>query len=215
MTRKLYSTAYCPYAWRTRIVLYEKQLPFEVFEVELKQKQEEFLRVSPTGKVPVFVDGDTRIWESMVINEYLEEKYPQPNLLGSTPEERAAVRTDVIDLNWYRSQPLAKLAAMLFYERESRDELKIRRQHRKWVDYLDHLEARFAEHDWLSIDRFSISDISLYTTVAIGESFRVGPAERHTHLRAWLDRMNRRPSVERSRPQVVPDIGAMLAPTAL
>ena len=53
MPLRLFSTTYCPYAWCTRIVLHEKGIPFEVFEVDLKAKQEDFLRVSPTGKVPV------------------------------------------------------------------------------------------------------------------------------------------------------------------
>ena len=106
MPLRLFSTTYCPYAWCTRIVLHEKGIPFEVYEVDLKSKQEDFNRVSPTGKVPVLVDGETRVWESMVINEYLEEKYDGPRLLGETPEERAEVRALILDLNGTRSQPL-------------------------------------------------------------------------------------------------------------
>ena len=105
MPLRLFSTTYCPYAWCTRIVLHEKKIPFEVYEVDLKSKQEDFNRVSPTGKVPVLVDGETRVWESMVINEYLEEKYDGPRLLGETPEERAEVRALILDLNGTRSQP--------------------------------------------------------------------------------------------------------------
>ena len=122
MPLRLFSTTYCPYAWCTRIVLHEKGIPFEVYEVDLKSKQEDFNRVSPTGKVPVLVDGETRVWESMVINEYLEEKYAGPRLLGETPEERAEVRALILDLNGTRSQPLARLAAMLYYGRERRDD---------------------------------------------------------------------------------------------
>ena len=202
---KLYSTTYCPYAWSVRIVLNEKRVPFEVFEVDLKQKQEEFLRLSPTKKVPLLCDGATRIWESMVINEYLEEKYPEPNLLGTTPEERSAVRAVVLDINWNRSQPLAKLAAMLFYGRESRDDEKIRRQVRLWYSFLEELDDHFEQRDWLAISRFTVADINLYATVTVSQGFGMRIGERR-HLHRWLERMNRRESVQRSAPEALPQL---------
>jgi glutathione S-transferase len=202
MSTCLYSTTYCPYAWAVRIVLYEKRIPFDVFEVDLKHKQEEFLRLSPTAKVPLLVDGSTKIWESMVINEYLEEKCPEPNLLGYTPEDRAGVRTAVIDVNWNRSQPLAKLAAMLFYEREKREDLRVQRHVRAWYGYLDELDDRFAEHDWLVLERMSVADVHLYATVRVSQGFGMRIGER-SFLHAWLDRMNTRDSVQRSAPEAL------------
>jgi glutathione S-transferase len=201
----LYSTTYCPYAWAVRIVLHEKGVPFEVFEVDLKEKPQQFLRISPTEKVPLLCDGSTRIWESMVINEYLEEKYPEPNLFGDTPEERATVRAAVIDINWSRSQPLAKLASMIFYERERRDELKVQRELRAWYAYLTELDARLSGHEWLVLDRLSIADICLYATVSISQGFGMRIGERK-HLNAWLARMNRRESVQRSAPEALPPV---------
>ena len=200
MTTCLYSTTYCPYAWAVRIVLHEKRIPFDVFEVDLKHKQEEFLRLSPTAKVPLLVDGGAKIWESMVINEYLEEKCPEPNLLGRTPQDRAAVRTAVIDINWNRSQPLAKLAAMLFYERERREDLRVQRHVRAWYAYLDELDTRFTTHDWLVLDRMSFADVHLYATVSVSQAFGMRVGERRALL-AWLDRMNGRDSVQRSAPE--------------
>jgi len=205
MAVTLYSTTYCPYAWAVRIVLHEKHVPFEVFEVDLKRKPGEFLRLSPTEKVPLLCDGSTRLWESMVINEYLEEKYPEPNLFGDTLEERAAVRTALIEINWTRSQPLAKLAAMIFYERERRDELKVQRELRSWYAYLTELDTRLAKHEWLVLDRLSVADICLYATVSIGQGFGMRIGERR-HLNAWLARMNRRESVQRSAPEALPPV---------
>jgi glutathione S-transferase len=200
MSIRLYSTTYCPYAWTVRIVLHEKGVVFDVFEVDLKHKQEEFLRLSPTAKVPLLCDGATRIWESTVINEYIEEKHPEPNLLGRTPEERAAVRTVLIDINWNRSQPLAKLAAMLFYEREHRDDMRVQRQVRAWYAYLDELDARLNTHDWLVLDRMSTADIALYATVSVSQGFGMRIGERRSLL-GWLDRMNGRDAVQRSAPE--------------
>jgi RNA polymerase-associated protein len=202
MPTRLYSTTYCPYAWAVRIVLHEKRIPFEVFEVDLKHKQEEFLRLSPTAKVPLLVDGSAKICESMVINEYLEEKIPEPNLLGRSPEDRAAVRTAVIDINWNRSQPLAKLAAMLFYERERREDVRVQRHVRAWYAYLDELDAWFGTYDWLVLERMSFADVHLYATVSVSQGFGMRIGERRS-LQAWLDRMNNRDSVQRSAPEAL------------
>ena len=207
----LYSTTFCPYAWCARIVLHEKQVPFSVFEVDLKSKQPEFLLVSPTGKVPVLVDGDTTVWESMVINEYLEEEYGGPNLIGDTPAERARVRATILDINCTRSQPLARLAAMLFYERETRDDARIERELASWSRFLDELEDRFGEREWHSLDRFTLADVSLYTTVQVSRGFGIDiESKRRPQLQAWLDRMDWRDSVKRSAPTYIPGIGELI-----
>jgi len=200
---RLYSTTYCPYAWCTRIVLHEKGVPFDVFEVDLKNKQAEFLEVSPTSRVPVFVHGDIRIWESMAINEYIEEKYPSPNLFGPTPEERAVVRTFLLDHNWNRSQPLAKLASMLLLQRERREDQRVQRQLRHWYQYLDELDEHFDAHDWAAIDRFTVGDISLYATVVVSQSFGMSVGDRPALVR-WLQRLDIRDSVRRSAPELLP-----------
>src|SRR5262245_711704 len=88
----LYSTYYCPYALRTRIVLKEKGLEYQHTEIDLKNKPADFLKISPYGKVPVLLDGDARIYESAIINEYIDEKFPSPALMPQSPTERAYVR---------------------------------------------------------------------------------------------------------------------------
>jgi len=210
MPLRLFSTTYCPYAWCTRIVLHEKGIPFEVFEVDLKAKQEDFLRVSPTGKVPVLEDGETRVWESMVINEYLEEKFRDPCLLGDTPEERAQVRTLILDLNGTRSQPLARLAAMLYYGRERRDDERIQRQIDLWEEFLDQVDHHFGRNPWYGLDRFSMGDINLYTMVRVSQGFGLETGDQRRHLTGWLARVNSREAVRRSAPHAVLQINEHL-----
>jgi RNA polymerase-associated protein len=210
MALRLFSTTYCPYAWCTRIVLHEKGIPFEVYEVDLKAKQDDFNRVSPSGKVPVLVDGETRVWESMVINEYLEEKYAGPRLLGDTPEERAEVRALILDLNGTRSQPLARLAAMLYYGRERRDDERIQRQIDLWEEFLDQVDRYFEDHDWYGLERFSMADINLYTMARVSQSFGLELGEARCNLRRWLERVEARDSVRRSAPTSVPEVADQL-----
>jgi glutathione S-transferase len=89
---KLYSAKGCPFARRTRIVLHEKRVEFEAREVDLQNRSEEFLKASPTGKVPVIVvDGDS-LYESSVVNQYLDEVHKEPKLLPKDPKDRAYAR---------------------------------------------------------------------------------------------------------------------------
>ena len=92
MIIKLYSAKGCPFARRTRLVLHEKGADFEAHEVDFRNKGEEFLKASPTGKVPVVVaDGDS-LYESNIVNQYLDEVYEEPKLMPEDPKARAYAR---------------------------------------------------------------------------------------------------------------------------
>jgi glutathione S-transferase len=75
------------------MVLHEKGIDFELHEVDLSNKSGEFLSVSPYGKVPVVSVNGTSLYESNVVNEYLDEVYDSPSLMPENPEERALVRS--------------------------------------------------------------------------------------------------------------------------
>jgi glutathione S-transferase len=93
---KLISHKLCPYVQRAVIALKEKGVPFERIDIDLANKPEWFLRISPLGKVPVLtVATETRevaLFESNVICEYIEETQPGPKLHPADPLERAAHR---------------------------------------------------------------------------------------------------------------------------
>ena len=89
---KIYSSARCPYAQRTRMLMIEKEIPFELTEVDLRNKPDWFLAVSPYGKEPVIVDDGQTIYESAIINEYLDEKYINIPMMPEEPVERAKAR---------------------------------------------------------------------------------------------------------------------------
>ena len=67
-------------------------LPHELIECDLKNKSRELLELNPYGKVPVLVDGEAVVYESAIINEYLEEKYPAVPLLPKDPFKRSRAR---------------------------------------------------------------------------------------------------------------------------
>jgi glutathione S-transferase len=89
---KIYSAVVCPYAHRSRLVLQEKGIEFDLIEIDLQNKPEGFKDISPYGKVPAIVHGESRVWESAIINEYLDEVFPNPPLLPSSPIAKAQAR---------------------------------------------------------------------------------------------------------------------------
>jgi len=88
----LYDADRCPYCARTRIVLAEKGLEYEVVEIDLDDRPAWIYEKNPLGRVPVLEEGDFVLAESAVINEYLEERWPEPALWPADPGERALCR---------------------------------------------------------------------------------------------------------------------------
>lgn len=91
-TLHIVSADVCPFAQRTRMVLLEKGLDFEHTVIDLREKPAWLKDISPYEKVPVLKHGENRIYESAIINEYIEEVYPEPALMPADPGLRAQTR---------------------------------------------------------------------------------------------------------------------------
>ncbi|HJV27060.1 MAG TPA: glutathione S-transferase N-terminal domain-containing protein [Aromatoleum sp.] len=88
----LYSGTTDPFSHRCRIVLYEKGMDFEVIDVDLYNKPEDIAVINPYNRVPVLVDRDLVLYESNIINEYIDERFPHPQLMPPDPIMRARAR---------------------------------------------------------------------------------------------------------------------------
>ena len=89
---KLYGTDVSPFAARVRIQIYKKELPVEIVPPPGGLGSQEYLQITPIGKIPALDLGNLVIVESEVIQEYFEDKFPNPSLRGDTPEETARIR---------------------------------------------------------------------------------------------------------------------------
>jgi glutathione S-transferase len=96
---KLVSFDICPYVERSRIVLLEKDVPHDVEFIDLANKPAWFLAISPMGRVPVLLVDDRPVFESMIINELLEELYPRPPLFPGDAIGRAEARSWIVFAN--------------------------------------------------------------------------------------------------------------------
>ena len=88
----LYSGTTDPFSHRCRIVLFEKGMDFEVIDVDLYNKPEDIAVINPYNRVPVLVDRDLILYESNIINEYIDERFPHPQLMPPDPIMRARAR---------------------------------------------------------------------------------------------------------------------------
>ena len=89
---RLFSYAACPFAQRTRMALIEKQIEFSLTEIDVYNKPEGWSELSPYGKVPLLIHHGERVYESSIINEYLEEAFPAHPLMPTDPLLRARLR---------------------------------------------------------------------------------------------------------------------------
>lgn len=103
----LYSGSLDPYSHRTRIVLHEKDVECQVVEVDIAKKPRELADLNPYNQVPTMVDRDLVLYESNIINEYLDERLPHPPLMPVDPVSRARARLLLLrfDRDWYSLLP--------------------------------------------------------------------------------------------------------------
>jgi len=88
----LYSGTTCPFSQRCRIVLYEKGMDFEIKDIDLHEKPEDIAAMNPYNRVPILVERDLTLYESNIINEYIDERFPHPQLMPADPVMRARAR---------------------------------------------------------------------------------------------------------------------------
>ncbi|MFN7835988.1 MAG: glutathione S-transferase N-terminal domain-containing protein [Burkholderiaceae bacterium] len=88
----LYSGTTCPFSQRCRFVLFEKGMDFEIKDVDLYNKPDDLAVMTPYGQVPILVERDLILYESNIINEYIDERFPHPQLMPADPIMRARAR---------------------------------------------------------------------------------------------------------------------------
>jgi glutathione S-transferase len=182
---------------RTRMVLHEKGIDFEVHEVDLGNKSEEFLSVSPYGKVPVLSVNGTAMYESNVVNEYLDEVYDSPRLMPENPEERASVRSWMAFADDYFFPSIYRVRKGL-QRGYSEDEIQEARE--KLYDALSRLERQLESREYL-VGEYTLADIAhagnFHRLGVLANSGEVS-LEKYPDVMVWIERVESRESYEAS-----------------
>ena len=196
---KLYEHPLSPYAQKVKIALYEKGLPFEAAMPNfLGGGDDEFATTNPRLEVPSLVDGETTVFDSTIILEYLEDNWPQPPLLPPTPAERARVRmleelcdTYLEAINW-------GIAEIRVFGRASGAlaEQMITRAGEQIAKMQQRLERELRSHWFFNGERFGWGDLSVYPFVAGSAVWGFAPPS-GSKLADWFGQVAQRDSVRR------------------
>jgi RNA polymerase-associated protein len=178
----LYDAPRCPYCARVRIVLAEKDVPYETFVIDLDDRPGWLYGKNPAGKVPVLEEDDWCLPESAVINEYLEERFPDPPLLPADAAARAAARLLV-----FRHDDL------------SRPHYALRRGEpgagAALAGVLAGLDGLLLSQPFLTGSAFGLADIA-YVPWLIRERALMGVSfDPFPSIADWLERLAERPSI--------------------
>ncbi|MCX9154927.1 glutathione S-transferase N-terminal domain-containing protein [Niveibacterium sp. 24ML] len=148
----LYSGTTDPFSHRCRIVLYEKGMDFQVIDVDLFNKPEDIAVINPYNRVPVLVDRDLVLYEPNIINEYIDERFPHPQLMPADPIMRAKAR-----------QLLHSLEHELFSHIEALEKnakgVEKNRAHVR--DQLVQLAPMFVKQKFMLGEEFSMLDVAI------------------------------------------------------
>jgi glutathione S-transferase len=177
----LYDAARCPYCARVRILLAEKGLGYEPVAIDLSERPPWLYEKNPRGKVPVLEeDGGLVIPESLVIMEYLEERFPEPALWPADPAERA----------------LGRLWLDRFDDRLGDDYYALRRGEVSELDRrLAELDAKFTAQPFLSGREYGLADIGYVPWILRARSNLGVDLEPYGALSGWLERLEERSAV--------------------
>jgi glutathione S-transferase len=178
----LYDADRCPYCARVRIVLAEKGIEYETVEVDLDDRPAWIYEKNPLGRVPVLEEDTFVLAESAVIDEYLDERYPDPSLWPADPAERALGRMRV-----FRFDELSKpYYALRRGDDGARERLDAA---------LATLEAVLQGQRFLSGREFGLADVAYVPWILRARDRMDVDLERFPALSEWLGQLEQRPSI--------------------
>ena len=177
---QLYTFQLCPFAHRVRLALAEKGVAAEPIEIALKNKSDTFARISPYGRVPLLMHGEVKLWELAIINEYLDEVFPDPPLMPASPPDRALARIWVK----FADERLYSATHSLIFTREEEARRKLAAEVLDSVWFLENevVTRRPGRGPYVFGDRFTLADIALYPWFE-----QVGALEQLSEFRLPLD----------------------------
>lgn len=205
----LYDCSTAPSPRRARILLAEKGVAHETVQVDLRtgeQLSEAYRQINPLCTVPALrTEGGLVLTDNAAITAYLEARYPEPPLLGITPEEKA----EIASWNWrIEFEGLMAIADALRNSTPAMakralpgpvDYVQIPELAQRGLARLQHffvtLNNRLADREFVVTDRFSIADITAVVVVDFARVVKLKPDERHPHLKRWREVMAQRVSM--------------------
>ncbi|MBY0275767.1 glutathione S-transferase family protein [Candidatus Binatia bacterium] len=207
----LFDDVFSPYARKVRIALYEKGVPFERERaLHGDCNRTDFIDVNPRAEVPALVDGDFSLYDSTVICEYLEDRYPEPSLYPADPRRRAKCRLieDIADTQL--DAALYAVTVIEFGRNERHPEIRAAAA-RDVSRIFDELEHQLGTSDFFC-ETYSLADIAVVPHAVVASFLGFAPdGQRHRGLAAWLARVQERPAVVHDNADVLDTLSRLQA----
>jgi glutathione S-transferase len=194
---KLYTFPPSTNSRKVRIALLEKGLEFERINVDLsksEQKDPEYLKIHPFGQIPALDDEGFIIYDSTVINEYLEDEYPYPSLMPGDSEGRARARL-MEDLRDTHFNPyFVHIIQEMRKPEGERDSQRIDNAKAEIIKCFDRIEAELGGKEYLA-GPFSLADVAFMSNIELLDRFGIPvAADKYQNTVAWIARLKARPS---------------------
>jgi len=199
MAVKVYWGSGSPYAWRVLLALEEKKIPYEGTRISFdkeENKKPEYLALNPRGKVPVLQNGPDTLYESLAILMYLENKFPEINLLPAAQYSTVLTRTFESDYLPTSASKFYALDTKIATPEQIKEVFKpIAQELDRWEHYL------FLSHGpFLFGGNITLADIAIYPQVALFVRFGLDLQKRFPKLNAFYEAMTSRDSVKKTWP---------------
>ena len=149
----LYSGTTDPYSHRCRFVLFEKGMDFQVIDVDVFNKPEDLAVMNPYNRVPVLVERDLILYEANIINEYIDERFPHPQLMPADPVMRARAR---LFLHRFEQELFCHLEGL-----ESGVVKSVEKARQAVRENLTQISPVFSKQKYMLGDEFSMLDVAI------------------------------------------------------
>jgi len=185
----LYSNPRSAYSHRVRLVLAEKNITVDIVDADPQDLPGDVMDLNPYGTLPVLVDRELVLYESRIIMEYLDERFPHPPLLPVDPVSRASARLYLfrVDHDWYRLMSLILASGK-----------EVQGARKQLRDSLVRSAGVFGGKPFFMSDEFSLVDCSIAPLLWRLPSLGVELPTQAKAIQAYAERMFRRDSFVRS-----------------
>ena len=186
----LYSGTTCPFSQRCRFVLFEKGMDFEIRDVDLYNKPEDIAVMNPYGQVPILVERDLVLYESNIINEYIDERFPHPQLMPADPVMRARTRLFLYN---FEKELFVHVSAL--EDRSSKpDEKRLERARAEIRDRLAQLAPMLLKNKYMLGEEFSMLDVAIAPLLWRLDHYGIELPKNAAPLQKYAERIFSRPA---------------------
>jgi glutathione S-transferase len=215
MALEVYWGSGSPYSWRVLLALEYKRLTYDSHQLQFSKQEHKsphLLRMNPRGRVPVLKDGDYIVFESLACLQYLDRKYPEHPLFGTSAEEAGTIMRVICEYQAYAEQHVTQIVSAVFLDQLDQMAEEVTKAMHIVGGEARTIEGRLSKSEWLVGEQPSAADLTVFPGIMLlrraMEKREAGdlrsrflPMEAtYPAIARWIQRMEQLPGYERTYP---------------